>query len=244
MPDLSQRVDVSELMDDYSITDARLERALHELRYVNRYLGGFRSIRKELESTVSARSGESLRILDIGTGIADIPEYLVKWGAALGVRIAVTAVDANPATVKYASRTLDDRLHPRLRRRIDVRAGDALALGYPDNSFDVVTASLFLHHFGDRTAVEILREMNRISSVGLFVGDLHRHPAAYAGIRAIASVMPVSSMFGHDGPISVRRAFTPAELHRLARDAELTNVRIRRRWAYRIILSTLPAGPD
>ena len=241
MPDLSKRVDVPELMDDFSITDARLERALHELRHVNRFLGGFRSIRKALESIVSVRSGESLRILDVGTGIADIPASLVTWGAAHNVRITVTAVDANPVTVRYAIRTLDKRLSARLRNRVDVRVGDVRSLDYPEDSFDVVTASLFLHHFDDETVIHILREMNRISSIGLVVNDLHRHAAAYAGIEAIAYIMPVSQMFGHDGPASVRRAFTPVELYRLARNADLPNVRIRRRWAYRLVLSTLPA---
>jgi SAM-dependent methyltransferase len=249
MPDLSHRVDVSELMDDFSINDARLERALRELRYVNRFLGGYRSIRMELKPMVIGQqrqagdSGRSLRILDLGTGIGDIPEHLVTWGEAYGIRIWVTAVDANPATVDFARRTLDARLNPRLRERVNVQVGDARALDYPTGSFDIVTASAFLHHFDDDAAVDILREMNRLSSDGLIVNDLHRHPAAYAGIRLIALLLPVSGMFGHDGPASVKRAFKPSELHRLAGLAGLQDVRIRRRWAYRLVLSTVSADP-
>lgn len=249
MPDLSHRVEISELMDDFSINDARLERALNELRYVNRFLGGFRSIRKELKPVVTARKRDiggttrSLRILDLGTGIGDIPELLVRWGEACGIRISVTAVDANPATVEFARRTLDSRLNPRLRERVDVQVGDARALDHPDGSFDVVTASLFLHHFDDDAAIDVLGEMNRLSSQGLIVNDLHRHPAAYVGIRSIVLLLPVSRMFGHDGPASVRRAFKPSELRGLAARAGLQNVRIRRRWAYRLVLSTVSRDP-
>ena len=194
---------------------------------------------------VAARKGHagdtarSLRILDMGTGIGDIPELLVRWGEACGIRISVTAVDANPATVEFARRTLDSRLNPRLRERVDVQVGDARALDYPNGSFDVVMASLFLHHFDDDAAIGVLREMNRLSSNGLIVNDLHRHPAAYVGIRSIVLLLPVSGMFGHDGPASVRRAFTPSELRVLAAHAGLRNVRIRRRWAYRLVLSTV-----
>lgn len=229
------------MMDDFSITDARLERALVELMYVNRYLGGFRAVRRELEPEIRQRIGASMTLLDLGTGIADIPERLVVWGDRLGVRLSVTALDANPATVDYARRSLDARMKPRLRDRIEVQVGDALKLSYSSGAFDAVTASAFLHHFDDDRAVDVLREMRRVSAAGLIVNDLHRHRAAHAGIKTIAALMPVSEMFGHDGPASVRRAFTPAELHSLAERAGLSGVRVRRRWAYRLVLSTMTA---
>ncbi len=244
MPDLSRRIDVSELMDDFSITDTRLERALYELRGVNEYLGGLRAVKKELAPLVRRRFGGFLRILDVGTGIGDIPERLVTWGEQRGVRIDVTAIDANPATVEYARRSLDARLEAKLRERIEVRRADVLELDHRTAEYDVATASLFLHHFDDRRAVRVLRAMSRAASIGLIVNDLHRHRLAYAGIKAIASLMPVSPMFVHDGPASVRRGFKPRELHQLAERAGLSNARIRRRWAYRLVLSTIPETPS
>lgn len=237
LPDLSQRIDVPELMDDFSITDHRLEEALRDLRYVNRYLGGVRVIRSELEPLLRHRS---LRILDVGTGIADIPEQIVRWADESGYDVHFTAVDANPATIAVARKSLSQRLKPSLRQRVVVRTDDALNLECDDASFDVATASLFLHHFRGEGAVRVLREMNRVASCGIIVNDLHRHPLAYVAVRSIAAVMPVSEMFGHDGPASVRRGFNSVELRDLAAAAGLAHPRIRRAWAFRLVLSTLP----
>ncbi len=241
VPDLSQRAVLRERMDDFTITaDQRLGRALRELRIVNLLLGGARAVRLELEPVFRRRRGGALHIFDIGTGLADIPERIVKWGGRCGVTVSVTAVDANPATVGFANENLDAGLAESNRSRIDVRVGDVFDLsGIPDEHYDVVVASHFLHHFYGGDLTKVVKEMNRISSLGLIVNDLHRHPMAYAAICGIARLLPVSDVFGHDGPASVRRGFRIDELRRIAAEAELHNVRIRRRWAYRLVLSTL-----
>lgn len=242
MLDLSGRAELPELMDDFSITDERLERALRELRYVNRYLGGARAVILELASLLRTRSLPELTILDLGTGIGDIPEVLVRWGADTGVRISVTAIDANPATVAYAGAFLDQRLPSELRDRIVLRHADVLSLEDGEATHDIVIASEFLHHFTDPQAVTVLRRMKHLSRRGIIVNDLHRHPAAYAGIRLISTAMPVSAMFAHDGPTSVRRGFKKDDLSRLARAAGFKDYRIRRRWAFRLVLSTVHAN--
>ncbi|MEX0747111.1 MAG: methyltransferase domain-containing protein [Rhodothermales bacterium] len=239
MPSLSHRLLAPEMMDDFSIGDRRLERALEELRWVNRFLGGYAAVRAELEPVLRRRRGGCLRVLDIGTGIADYPEAFVRWGDRAGVDVRVSAVDANPFTVEFASRRLSERLPDRLRQRIDIYSGNALQTNYADNSFDIVTASLFLHHLGDIDAVALLREMGRIAREGIVVNDLHRHILAYWSILGISRALPVSTMFRHDGPLSVRRAFSRNELEVLASEAGLIGARVRWRWAFRWVLSTI-----
>ena len=241
VPNLSKRAALREQMDDFSITDERLAKALRELRHVNSYLGGWRALRQELTPALRRRNSGSLSILDIGTGMADLPERLVRWGAECGVKITVTAVDANPATVAFAERSLDERLNGHLRERINLRAADVFDLESGSNGgFDVVVASSLLHHFYADDAVRMLRVMDRAASMGLVINDLHRHLLAYSAIQGIARLLPVSEMFRHDGPASVRRGFTPGELRDLAAEAGLVRYRVRRYWAYRLVLSTLP----
>ena len=241
VPNLSERAALREQMDDFSIADERLAKALRELRHVNSYLGGWRALRGELAPALRRREGGSLAILDIGTGLADLPERLVRWGAKRGATVTVTAVDANPATVAFAERSLDERLNGRLRERIELRTVDVFDLdSWSNGRFDVVVASSVLHHFYEDDVVRVLRIMDRAASMGLIVNDLHRHLLAYSAIQGIARLLPVSEMFRHDGPASVRRGFTPRELGDLAAEAGLVRYRVRRRWAYRLILSTLP----
>ena len=227
-------------MDDFSIRDDRLERALHELCYVNKYLGGYRALHHALTSALSTQEGRPLAILDVGCGIGDHAVDLVRWGRRQGRRIYVTGIDANPETVRIARDYVSRSLTPVDRGHVEIRDGDALDAPFADASFDVATASLFLHHFEDAAAVRLMREMRRLARLGIVVNDLHRHPLAYAGIRSIAAVLPVSPMFRHDGPLSVRRAFTPRELLAMGRSAGLDPVRVRRHWAYRLTLSSLP----
>ncbi len=238
-PSLAQRIYAEELMDDLSTDTDQLRRALNELRYVNIFLGGYRALRKRLTPYLAARSGTTISILDIGTGIADYPERMVRWGAATGAEVSVTGVDANPAAVTCARSYLDERLPRSLRSRARVIHADAADLSFPDDSFNVVTGSLFLHHFDDAGVVWMLREMARIASDGILVNDLHRHRLAYMGIRAIAGVMPVSAMFANDGPLSVRRAFRPDELRSMAVEAGLPDAVVGRHWAFRLTLSTV-----
>lgn len=226
-------------MDDFSITDARLEKALENLRQANRWLGGHASLRSALAPLV--HPGARLRLLDVGTGAADAPAHLVQWADARGAHLEVVAVDANPATADYARRLLDRWLPPHLRARVRVDVQDALALPYAEGAFDGVTAALFMHHFDREKAVALLHEMQRIARRGLVVSDLHRHPVAYYGLKALGAVMPVSPMFRHDGPLSVLRGYTRGELQELARAAGLGTVSIRWHWAFRWVLSTVTA---
>lgn len=239
VPSLDRRIFADEQMDDLSADKDELRRALYELRYVNIFLGGYPALRTHLNPYLRLRRRASVTILDLGTGIGDYPERMVRWGAEAGTEVTVTAVDANPAVVSEARAFLDDRIPAALRERVQVEQADATRLTFPDDSFNLVTASLFLHHFDDPTAVAMLRNMARIASDGLIVNDLHRHRLAYLGIRTIASILPVTPMFANDGPLSVRRAFRPDELRRMASQAGLLNAVISRHWAFRLTLSTV-----
>ena len=238
MPSFAQRLHAEEMMDDFTIVDERLAKALDNLRYVNRFLGGYGAVMAVLGSVLRAHSPERpFRVLDLATGIADFPDFLVRWAARRDCRVEIVALDANPATVAYARKALDRDLPAPLRSCIRVEIGDALALPYEDDAFDVAVASLFMHHLTHDDSVTLVREMDRVARRGLIVNDLHRHPLAYYSILALATVLPVSPMFRHDGPISVRRAFTRDELRAIADDAGLDAYRIRWHWAFRWTLA-------
>lgn len=232
MPDFSRRDLSPEMMDDLSITDWRLTQALDELERVNRWLGGHGN---SLRAIAAAAPPQHLRVLDVGAGGGDFLASLTRWSKKRGVALEAVGVDLNEETVAHARRRLDRTVPPDVRSSVRVERGDALALPYEDGAFDVAHASLFLHHFDPEGAVAVLRELRRVAGT-VIVNDLHRHPAAYHSIRAIARLLSTSPMFRADAPHSVLRAFTRAELEALARAAGL-HPRIVWRWAFRWILT-------
>ncbi len=97
-----------------------------------------------------------MRVLDVGCGpgtiTADLAE-LVPDGR-------VTGVDREPAILERARAGAAERG----LGHVDFTAGDVHALGFPDDSFDVVHAHQVLQHVGDPVAA--LREMRRVVRPG------------------------------------------------------------------------------
>ncbi len=55
---------------------------------------------------------------------------------------------------------------------------DARNIPLADDSIDIVTCSLFLHHFGEADAVLVLREAARVARLGIVIDDLSRSRVA------------------------------------------------------------------
>ena len=122
-------------------------------------------------------------------GACDVSEALLR-----DIQCRIVVLDLNGRGLKLAAKSWPV-------------VGDALDLPFKDGTFDVVMASLFFHHLSNEACVRVLSQMWRIARRRVLVNDLHRHPVAYASIRALTAMFSKSRMVRHDGPVSVRRAF-------------------------------------
>lgn len=221
-----------ELMDEPAQDRAELARSLADLRAVNRWLGGTRVLLHHLEDLVERHPRPSYRILDVATGSGDIPLQVARWARERDLEVQIVATDNHPGTLEAA------REHTAAEPAIRTQLADALALPWPDDSFDVALLSTALHHFDDeRDCLRVLREMHRVARIGLVVNDLARSRPALLGARLLAATVwrrhPVTR---HDGPLSVRRAFTPAELRSLAARAGFAKARVQAHFPFRLAL--------
>lgn len=212
MIDWAVRSNESELMDDMSRPDFEFDAAYRELENVNRRLGGIRAIERFLPK----RAG--LLILDVAAGGCDVGEALTR--KMKGCR--VISLDLNSRGLMRAEHTAPV-------------VGDALQLPFADRSFDAVICSLSFHHLTNADCVRVLAEMWRTARRVVIVNDLHRHRVAHAAIRILSSLFSRSVMFRNDAPASVRRAFVPAELRKLAEQAGVP-ARVVRSFPYRLVL--------
>jgi hypothetical protein len=79
--------------------------------------------------------------------------------------------------------------------------------------------------------------MHRVSRIGLIVNDLARSRTALLGARLLAAtVWRTHPVTRHDGPLSVRRAFTPGELRDLAARAGFRTAAVHAHLPFRVAL--------
>ncbi len=224
------RSEKDELMEHPSVSQPEFIRALKEIRWVNRRLGGSGVMLDALKAilpTNAMRQQTLFRILDLGTGSGDIPMAIIRWGRTSGVKFHITALDVHPLAVETTE--LLTREYP----EIDAVQGDALNLPYEVNQFDFVISSMFMHHLTQSEAVILLQTMARLGRLGFIINDLERHPLAWLGIRAVGLLVGNGRIFKNDAPLSVLRGFTRSELLSLCKVAGLETAHIEHRHPYR-----------
>lgn len=202
-----------ELLDREIPPPELLARVLGYLRFVNRRLGGLALFVRFFE-----RIRDPVTVLDVGAGNGD----LVRDLAARLPQIRPVALDRSEAMLASGGREV-----ARVR-------GDALRLPFREGGVDYVISNLFLHHLSDEEAVAALRECGRVARRGLLINDLRRAWGGYVWIRLFT--LWANPYVKVDGPLSVRRAFTPEEIRTLARRAGLDWVRVERAPYFRWVL--------
>jgi ubiquinone/menaquinone biosynthesis C-methylase UbiE len=213
--------DLRELMDDPGVSSEELESALRELERINRWLGGYRTTRIGVgRLTQLLPADRPITVLDLGAGGTDLHAIL----RPLHRQFEITGLDINPRVREFAARHGHDS---------EVVTGSAHTLPYPDRSFDIVHASLFLHHCTDFEAIQLLQQAARIARFGVVVNDLHRHVFALAGITALTALFARSPIVRYDARVSVRRAFTRQDLHTILARARIGNASLSWLWAFR-----------
>lgn len=234
MTRLKRVAHAEELLDQPAQDPAELEAALNHVAQVNALLGGVRGLIRALDRH---RRENSLEVLDVGTGSAAMPRALVRWARRKRIPIRVRATDVNPEMLEIARRNCAD--YP----EITLEPADALDLQYPDRSFTHALMTLTLHHFEEAQQTTVLRQLARVSREAAIVSELERSWPNYLGACVLAATWwRRNRLTRHDGPLSVLRAFTPAELLAAARAAGVETVELRRAFFYRLTLVLAPAA--
>ena len=189
---------------------------LHDLAWFNRRLGGARLSAAAVEALAPGTA--PIAVLDVGTGAADIPLTLIERGRATGRLVRVTGIDTRPEVLAAAA-VVDPRITA--TGELALHVGDARALPYPDDAFDVVHASLLVHHLEPAAARAVLAEMARVARLGVVLNDLVRGRRALLGAWLLTHTITRNRFTRHDAPLSVRRAYSIDEMTALLAAAGL-----------------------
>jgi ubiquinone/menaquinone biosynthesis C-methylase UbiE len=214
---------------DQEADAAELAASLDHVAAVNRWLGGTRALLRVLDPLLPASGPVSF--LDVGTGSGDIPRALAAWCTARGRQFRVIAADRQPQTATLAHHLT--RPFP----NISVLRADAMHLPFRDGAFDFALFNLTLHHIDDDVQPLALRELARVARRAVIVSELERSWPNYFGASLLAATLwRRNRLTRHDAPLSVRRAFTHAELLAIAREAGFADAVVHRNFFERLVL--------
>ena len=221
-----------EMIDNPSADPELLRDELKSIRIINRLFGGYSAVRRGILSLLdNKRDGAEIRILDLGTGSADLPVYLMRIGQQMHKRFTITAVDNHPAILRVARERTQS-----VANLIIIEQANLLELKYPPGAFDIVLCSLTLHHFSSEEVIAILQSMKRLSRIGFVVNDLRRSRIAAWITWLYIHLTTTNVMTVTDSYLSVLRGFTGDEMKRMAEQADIQKFEIRRKAFFRLLL--------
>ena len=210
-----KRSEEKEMMDCPGQSPDLLADDLRNLRRLNRYLNGSRSVLLAFERVLGRAPAEPISILDVGTGSADIPAAIVAWSRRRRLTTRIIGLEAEATTARIAAE--QSKTSP----AIQIIRGDAGAPPFVPGAFDFVVASQFLHHFSEAKIIALLKQWAALARRAIVISDLVRHPVAYHGARLLTRLTTRNVMTRVDAPLSVRRAFTLGEWRELFRQADI-----------------------
>jgi ubiquinone/menaquinone biosynthesis C-methylase UbiE len=206
---------------DRPVAPAERDASLADIDRLNAWFGGYALTFRAL-ARVTGRVPPSRRLLvvDVGGGRGDFARRLFRHARQHGRRVHVVVVDRDPDLLDAARRHAPSD--------ISLVRADATALPFREGSADVVTMSLTLHHMEPDAAVTSLREMHAVARVAVIVNDLLRTRLSLVLVWLATRLLARHPISRHDGPLSVRRAYSPGELRALAEKAGLPTPRVER----------------
>ena len=206
-----QRVVIPELLDADSGTPAEIATALSDLRNINHWFGGVDTTQSMIAEAARKTGANSLSLLEVAAGAGYVPLSAGARLRASGLKLQVTLLD---------------RAHSHLTKNGNFAvAGDALALPFANESFDVVSSCLFIHHLEPQEIIQFVNEGLRVCRVAVIINDVVRDPIHLALVY-LSLPLYRSRLTHHDAPASVRRAYTVAELQQILRQRVAAKVNI------------------
>jgi 2-polyprenyl-3-methyl-5-hydroxy-6-metoxy-1,4-benzoquinol methylase len=212
-----------ELLDDPAADPAIVTESFRNLARSNWWFGGAAAVHFGLAQLLAGARGSALTLLDVGTGVGDLPRRAARWAARRGVRLEGIGFERSRVAAALA-----------LRGGLPSVVGCAGALPFRARGADIVMMSQLIHHLSRDAAVEVIRAASQVARVGVVLADLRRSPVAAIGFRIGAELLGFDPATKADGVTSVRRGYLPHELEAILRDAGVRTT-VHRRPGYRLV---------
>lgn len=209
-----------ELLDTDAGTPSEVADSLADLRMINRSFGGIGTSRALVEHVAAHTQATQLSLLEVAAGSGDLPDRVRQELVHRNLTLKVTLLDRAVTHIRNGSSG----------SRV---AGDAFALPFPDNSFDMVSSCLFAHHLSPEQVPAFVTEALSVSRHAVLINDLIRDPLHLALVYA-GTPLYRSRLTRNDAPASVRQAYTVGEMSELLKATPAARFEIHRYFLYRM----------
>jgi SAM-dependent methyltransferase len=223
----------AELLDDPAADPAAVALSLGNIARANRWFGGRWAVTWALARALRGLPrGTRVTLLDVGTGMGDLPCAARAWGRRRGLDVMPLGLERS-------------RVAAALARDAGVRTvvGCAGALPFRAGSVDVVLVSQVVHHLSPESTVRLLQALDRTARRAVLVADLRRSTLARLAFRVGAALLRFDHNTRHDGLVSIRRGYTLEELRALMRAAGVP-ARLAARPFWRVVALWRPTATD
>jgi len=226
--DFSNRSATIEIMDDLTCYGEVVFQTLRELDVINHWLGGNAVTIEALKKAWKKIPKEYvISIADLGCGSGEMLRIISRLAEKEKRKVKLTGFDANSNIVEYA------RSHSANFTDISFEAANVFSKDFQDKKFDVVLATLFIHHFSETDLISLISSIKRQTRSAIIINDIHRHPLAFYSIKLLTKLFSRSAMVRFDAPVSVLRAFKKNELSEVMKQALIKDYKLKWKWAFR-----------
>ncbi|MGA2442241.1 MAG: methyltransferase domain-containing protein [Tepidisphaeraceae bacterium] len=222
---------VPEMMDRPDLAEAAHVSALAGLRRANQATKAAEHVARPIVALARRDRIDRISMLDVACGGGDVPIEVALRAKAMGIGIELTLLDRSATALRSAAAAAE-------RAGVHCRCVQAdLLNGCPQLNFDVVTCSLFLHHIPQPgQVVDFLKNLRRMARRRIVVSDVRRSWVGWLIAWVGSRVLSRSPIVHHDGPASVRGAWTMRELADFAAEAQMNGATVQRSWPWRMLL--------
>ena len=213
-----KRVPIAELLDTDAGTADEISASLSDLWFINRAFGGVSTAQRLIRRVARASSLAKLSFLEVASGPANVPKAVMRRMQVDGIDLRISLLDRSRSHLNGSGRSV---------------VGDAVHLPFANDSFDVVSSTLFVHHLMPDDVRKFISESLRVCRRAVLINDVVRNPLhlalVYAGLPLFRS-----RLTWHDAPASVRQAYTPGEMKDLVAGTSAARVEISRHYLFRM----------
>jgi len=223
-----------ELMDDPDQHDHALRGLMRIHQFsglVNRF---WKPIEQHLKTNAQRSSDAPLRVMDVGCGDAYLLRQIGRKAKAAGLAVELVGADMSAVALGLAKQKA-------AAAGLDLQTHQVNILTEELPPADIITNSLFLHHFTEDQIVAVLKKFKNATKKQMIVEDLRRTSLGYVLCYVASHLLTRSPIVHYDGMRSVEGALSIIELEELMKQAGLDSAQVTRRWPERFVIHWMPS---